>query len=155
MYPPGYQPGYGAHFVNGHALQGASFQGSPLLGSGDHSSMSRLGSRSLSGMKEAFERGVESIIDNQLEDGGWAYGEGRDSRYRKTGRGDLSVTGWQYQALKAAKNSGVKIRNLHKASTRADDYLLSTQTKDRGFGGANRDAGYNQWNLTGCGLLGV
>jgi hypothetical protein len=103
----------------------------------------------------AFERGGELIIENQLEDGGWGYGEGGDCCYRKTGRGDLSVTGWQYQALKAAKNSGVKIHNLHKASTRVVNYLLSTKAKDGGFEGANRDAGYNQWNLTGCGLLGA
>ncbi|MBK8094805.1 MAG: hypothetical protein IPK32_23270 [Verrucomicrobiaceae bacterium] len=27
------------------------------------------------------------------------------------------------------------------------------QTKDGGFGGANRDAHYNQWSLTGVGIL--
>jgi len=55
------------------------------------------------------------------------------------------VTGWQYQALKAAKNPGVKIHNLHKASTRVVNYLSSTQAKDGGFEGANRDADY--WEL--------
>jgi hypothetical protein len=122
---------------------------------GEMYTLARLGSRSLPGMKEAFEKGVELILENQLEDGGWGYGEGGDYCYRKTGRGDLSVTGWQYQALKAAKNTSLKINNLHKATDHAVDYLLSSQTKDGGFGNTNRDAGYNQWNLTGCGLLGL
>ena len=122
---------------------------------GEMYTLARLGSRSLPGMKEAFEKGVELILDNQLEDGGWGYGEGGDYCYRRTGRGDLSVTGWQYQALKAAKNTSLKIKNLHKGIDHAVDYLLASQTKDGGFGNTNRDAGYNQWNLSGCGLLGL
>jgi hypothetical protein len=35
------------------------------------------------------------------------------------------------------------------------EYLESKQTKDGGIGGPNRDAGYNQWNLTGAGVLGL
>jgi hypothetical protein len=35
------------------------------------------------------------------------------------------------------------------------EYLESTQTKDGGFGKANRDDHYNQWSLTGAGALGL
>jgi squalene cyclase len=116
-------------------------------------SFMRLGQRQMPGVREAFERGVQTIIENQLPDGGWGYGE--DFCYRKTGAGDLSVTGWQFQALKAAHYSGLKIDGLHKSIDRAVDYLASKQSKDGGFGVTNREQGYNQWNLTGVGLLGL
>jgi hypothetical protein len=34
-----------------------------------------------------------------------------------------------------------------------DTSSVSTQTKDGGFGAADRDAHYNQWSLTGAGVL--
>jgi hypothetical protein len=120
---------------------------------GETWSFMRLGKRQMPGVREAFERGVAVIIEHQLPDGGWGYGD--DFCYRKTGTGDLSVTGWQFQALKAAHYSGLKIDGLQKAIDRAVDYLASTQTKDGGFGRGNREQGYNQWNLTGVGLLGL
>jgi hypothetical protein len=120
---------------------------------GEMWSFMRLGKKQMPGVREAFERGVQVIIENQLPDGGWGYGE--DFCYRKTGAGDLSVTGWQFQALKAAHYSGLKIEGLHKSIDRAVDYLASKQSKDGGFGGTNREQGYNQWNLTGVGLLGL
>ncbi|MCB1227975.1 MAG: terpene cyclase/mutase family protein [Verrucomicrobiales bacterium] len=122
---------------------------------GEMYTLARLGSKQLPGMREAFEKGVKLILENQLEDGGWGYGEGGDYCYRRTGRGDLSVTGWQYQALKAAKNTSLPIDNLHKGISHAVEYLEKMQTEDGGFGNTNRDAGYNQWNLSGCGVLGL
>ena len=122
---------------------------------GEMYTLARLGSKSLPGMREAFEKGVKRIIDNQLPDGGWGYGEGGEFCYRTTGKGDLSVTGWQYQALKAAKHTGLKIPHLHEAIAKTVKYLEASQTKDGGFGVTNRDAGYNQWNLSGCGILGL
>ncbi len=122
---------------------------------GEMYAFARLGGKSLPGMKDAFERGVALIIENQLADGGWGYGEGGEYCYRRAGRGDLSVTGWQYQALKAATNTSLKIDKLSKSTERAVDYLTMMQTKDGGFGNTNREAGYNQWNLSGCGLLGL
>jgi len=120
---------------------------------GETYSMARLGGTALPGMREAFEKGVATIIRHQLPDGGWGYGE--DFCYRDTGAGDLSVTGWQFQALKAAKYSGLKIDKLNPAIERAVKYLVSKQTKDGGFGNANREQGYNQWNLTGTAVLGL
>lgn len=120
---------------------------------GEMWSFMKLGKRQMPGVREAFERGVAVILEHQLPDGGWGYGE--DFCYRKTGTGDLSVTGWQFQALKAAHYSGLKIDGLHKSIERAVDYLASKQTKTGGFGATNREQGYNQWNLTGVGLLGL
>jgi len=108
---------------------------------------------------EGFEAGVKLIIDQQNKKGSWTYGGdklGLPIAYNKDSGGeDLSVTGWQYQALKAAKNTGLKIAGLHAAIDKCVDYLEAKQTKDGGIGNTNRDGGYNQWNLTGTGVLGL
>jgi hypothetical protein len=121
---------------------------------GEMYTLARLGSKSLPGMREAFEKGVKLIIDNQSPKGAWGYG-GDVIVYNKNTGNDLSVVGWQYQALKAAKNTSLKIDGLHSAIDKTVDYLLTKQTKDGGFGNPNRDAHYNQWSLTGCGVLGL
>ena len=121
---------------------------------GEMYTLARLGSKSLPGMREAFEKGVQIIIENQSPKGAWGYG-GDTIVYNKNTGNDLSVVGWQYQALKAAKNTSLKINGLHSAIDKTVDYLLTKQTKDGGFGNPSRDAHYNQWSLTGCGVLGL
>jgi hypothetical protein len=121
---------------------------------GEMYALARLGSKSLPGMREAFENGVKLIIKNQLPTGGWGYD--REGNYRDSGASDPSVTGWHYQALKAAKLSGLNFSGLYPAIDRAMKYLASIQTKDGGFGGANREAGaYTQWTMTGVAVLGL
>lgn len=126
---------------------------------GEMYSFYRLGNRSLPGLRETFEKGVQIIIEQQNRQGSWTYGgndAGMPTAYNKDSRGeDLSVSGWQFQALKAAKHSGLKIAGLDGAIKRCCDYLESKQTKDGGFGKTNRDEHYNQWSLTGCGVLGL
>lgn len=126
---------------------------------GELYSFYRLGNSSLPGLRDAFEKGVQLIIDQQNPRGAWTYG-GKDAglpyAYNKESSGeDLSVSGWQFQALKAAKHTGLKIEGLDAAIKRCCDYLESKQTKDGGFGKTNRDEHYNQWSLTGCGVLGL
>jgi len=122
---------------------------------GEMYSFYRLGGAPLPGLRDTFENGVRLILTSQNERGAWTYG-GREHAYDAQSRGeDLSVTGWQYQALKAAKHSGLKFDGLDRAIDRCCDYLVSKQTKDGGFGKTNRDEHYNQWSLTGCGLLGL
>ncbi|MDB6136960.1 MAG: hypothetical protein JWO94_32, partial [Verrucomicrobiaceae bacterium] len=122
---------------------------------GEMYTLARLGSKSLPGMREAFEKGVELIIKYQKPEGGWGYGGKGEMAYNPEGGSDLSVTGWQYQALKAAKHTGLKIPKLASATTLTMKYLESKQTKDGGIGGINRDQPYNQWNLTATGVLGL
>ncbi|MFN0078788.1 MAG: prenyltransferase/squalene oxidase repeat-containing protein [Prosthecobacter sp.] len=122
---------------------------------GEMYSFYRLGKNSLPGLRDTFEQGVQTIIAHQNERGAWSYG-GKLHAYDKDSRGeDLSVTGWQFQALKAAKHSGLKIAGLDEAIKHCCDYLETKQTKDGGFGKTNRDEHYNQWSLTGCGVLGL
>ncbi|MBE7494234.1 MAG: terpene cyclase/mutase family protein [Verrucomicrobiaceae bacterium] len=118
---------------------------------GEMYTLARLGSKSLPGMREAFEKGVKVIIDYQSERGGWGYG-GSDVVYNKNAN-DLSVVGWQFQAVKAAKNTKLKIDGLETCIKKMIDYMESMQTKDGGFGNADRDKHYNQWSLTGVGIL--
>jgi hypothetical protein len=122
---------------------------------GEMYTLARMGSKSLPGMREAFEQGVKTIIKYQLPVGGWGYG-GEDAGYRTTGGGDPSVTGWQYQALKAAKLTSLRIDGLHPAIDKTVKYLESIQNKEGGFGGTNREKGaYQQWTMTGVGVLGL
>ena len=127
---------------------------------GEMYTLARLGSKSLPGMREAFEKGVELVIKTQNTDGagkgGWDYYTKNVSEGKWTsGRQDLSVSGWQYQALKAAKNTSLKINGLHSAIDNCTKYLEGLQTKDGGIGTTQRDQAYNQWSLTGCGVLGL
>lgn len=126
---------------------------------GEMYTLARLGAKQLPGMRETFEKGVKLIIDNQNPRGSWTYGGeqlGLPIAYTKDSKGeDLSVAGWQYQALKAAKNTSLKIDGLSKAIDKCVDYIITKQTKDGGFGKEKRDDHYNQWSLTGCGILGL
>ena len=120
---------------------------------GEMYTLARMGSKSLPGMRESFEEGVKVIIDNQQKGGSWVYDQ--STGFYSPSREDLSVTGWQYQALKAAKLTNLKINGLHSAIDKTVEYLEDKQTKDGGIGGTNREAHYNQWNLTGAGALGL
>jgi hypothetical protein len=124
---------------------------------GEMYTLARLGNKQLPGMREAFESGVKIIIENQNKTGGWDYYGKNTANGSANGsnRNDLSVTGWQYQALKSAKLGNVPIPNLHSSIDKAMKYCESLQTKDGGYGTLNREAAYNQWNLTGTAGLGL
>ncbi len=141
---------------------GAYEHGIATYALGEMYTLARLGSKQLPGMREAFEKGVQLIIKTQNKadakngEGSWDYYTKNISEGKPTSsREDLSVAGWQYQALKAAKYTGLKIAGLQSAIDRTCDYIERKQTKDGGYGGANRDAHYNQWSLTGVGSLGL
>ncbi len=122
---------------------------------GEMYALARLGSKTLPGMREAFESGVKLIIKNQLPTGGWSY-KTLGGNYSRSGASDPSVTGWHYQALKAAKLSGLNIAGLTQSIDKAMKYLASIQTKDGGFGEPNREAMvYTQWTMTGVAVLGL
>lgn len=108
-------------------------------------------------LKEAFEEGVKFIIGAQHNDGGWRY-IGED--FPRNSPSDLSVTGWQFQALKAAKISKASARDLNQAMDRAAAYIKARQNKTKsdelpqgGFG--TRSGGYSERMLTGVGILGL
>ncbi|MEN9974209.1 MAG: hypothetical protein RLZZ282_215, partial [Verrucomicrobiota bacterium] len=99
-------------------------------------------------LKEVTEKAGQFIIDNQADQGAWAYG------YKKSG-GDVSVAGWQIQALKACSHTGLKYRNMIPCINKGLAYLATCQNDNGGFGynGKNPVGGLNYWSLTGVGML--
>jgi hypothetical protein len=57
-------------------------------------------------LKDPVEKAVQVIIDGQQEKGGW------DHRYQHEKWSDLSVGGWQVQALKAAQAANVQVDGI-------------------------------------------
>ena len=65
---------------------------------------------SISNLEKVVIKAVDKIVDNQNTNGGWAYNT------KAGAHTDLSVTGWNVQALKAAEHGGIrpsKRRNTH------------------------------------------
>ena len=91
------------------------------------------------------------IIDSQHPSGGWDYA------YDEAGTrgGDLSITGWHVQALKACKLSGIDFRNLERCAREALEYVEKRQAGDGGFGYTGTASAGKQHtkSLTGVGML--
>lgn len=99
-------------------------------------------------VRRALERGIKLILLSQALDkdrrhaGGWRYqADSRDS--------DLSVTGWQVMALRAAKDVGCDVPK--ESIDAAVEYVKACSVRD------NRGFGYQPGNgqtptLTGCGI---
>jgi hypothetical protein len=88
---------------------------------GETYALAKFGKKPLPGVREAFEKGVEIIIEGQGPDGGWKYS------YSGHDIGDTSVTGWQYQALKAAKHTKLKISGLSEAIKKAEGFFATVR----------------------------
>lgn len=108
----------------------------------------RLGNKMFPGLRESFETAIKTIISQQTSKGSWAYG-GETIVYNPGGGADLSLANWHFQALNVAKVTHLKIDGLDSCIQKALSYIETTQTKEGGFGGATRDAHYNQWSLSG------
>ena len=68
-------------------------------------------------LKESVQLGVQWIIDNQNPSGGWDY------NFDEGGRGgDMSITAWQMQALKAGYHTRLTFRNMPQCISRALNY---------------------------------
>ncbi len=66
-------------------------------------------------------KAAEIIVKGQTKNGGWAYG------YKTSAADDTSLTGWQVQALVAAKESGVEIENYDSVMASAMSCLKEAQ----------------------------
>ncbi len=102
------------------------------------------------GLNEAVEMAGQFIIDNQNSDGGWAY------QYEtKGGHTDLSVAGWQIQALKACSHTDIRFRGMSPCINKALDYVSKRQNSNGGFGytGTKPSGKKDYWTLTGVGML--
>lgn len=85
-------------------------------------------------IKEPMEKCLRRAVKGQQRSGGYDYG------YKKELRWDLSVSAWQYQALKAGYVAGADVKGLERAIEKGVDFLQKVCYKrprnatDRPFG---------------------
>jgi hypothetical protein len=103
---------------------------------------------------EVTQKAGQWIIDNQHDrTGGWDYS------YDKQGPrgGDLSITAWHVQALKACHHTGLEFKGLTRAANKAIRYVTSMSCRDGGFAyekvNENPHAPGNYRTMTGGGVL--
>jgi len=85
-------------------------------------------------IKEPMKECVKLIIDNQQQSGAFDY-----SYTTAEGRQDLSLSGWNFQALKAAFGTGCEVEGLHEAIYKAVSWL-------KGMGGSGVSFTYESKN---------
>lgn len=68
-------------------------------------------------LRDAAEKGINLILAGQQPTGGFMY------NYAKAGKWDLSVAGWQFQAMKAARMAGLADDKLDSGIKLGLDYL--------------------------------
>lgn len=113
---------------------------------GEVYALARFGQKDLGAVVDAFDRGVRIILKGQTDAGGWLY------NYKPGANGDMSVTGWQYQALKAARQTRLSFPTLESQIQKTERFLLHMRGPSGGFG-YNDPA--DKASLTGVGVLGL
>ena len=102
-------------------------------------------------LKESMDKGIQVIIDGQQAIGGYDY------FYKKGPRWDLSVSGWQFQAMKAAKMAGCSNEKLEETIVKSIDFLRKfAHQPTQGYGYAGDDgqsASGSTPSMTGAGTL--
>lgn len=99
------------------------------------------------GLESAIRQGVQQITRSQDSSGGWNY------RYERRGGGDTSVSGWNFQALKAAYNTGMMINGVNSALDKGLKYFKHAQSDDGGFAYRPRSNPRTKPTLVGVGAL--
>ena len=113
-----------------------------------------------------LEKAVHRIVAGQKQDGGWYYLEQRKGpdnlRFDDFGKNvkdasDTSVSGWQFQALKAAFNTGAVFPGVEPALEAAvKNFYRVYSPKNGGFGYRKASDSNNiKHKLTGVGSLGL
>ncbi|MGI9244679.1 MAG: prenyltransferase/squalene oxidase repeat-containing protein [Verrucomicrobiales bacterium] len=98
-------------------------------------------------ISNALRNSVPVIVEGQTKGGGWLYS------YGQAGTGDLSISGWSIQALKAAKLSGIRFAGIDRALEKALEYLKVAATPDGLYRYRIRDDQPGRLSLTGVGVL--
>ena len=96
-------------------------------------------------MQIAMEKCIDVIIKGQQNDGGFDYA------YKKGERWDLSVSGWQYQALKAAFVAGATNEKLPEAIQKSIKFCKSVAYQNKRFGYSS--PGQSNGNMDGVGVV--
>lgn len=102
-------------------------------------------------LKESMDKGINIIVEGQQPNGGYDYG------YKKGPRWDMSVCGWQFQALKAARMAGCSNPKLEDAIKKGMDFItaIAYDPKGGGFGYSEegRPSGGSSPSMTSAGAL--
>ena len=102
-------------------------------------------------LNEVTQKAGQFIIDNQHKKGGWTY------RYdlANTAQVDVSISGWQIQALKACSHTDLKFRGMSSCINKSLAFLVTCQAENGGFGyaGPAPVSGTGYMTLTGVGML--
>lgn len=100
-------------------------------------------------LSEVTLQAGQVIIDNQNQDGGWAY-----SYATEGGHTDVSISGWQIQALKACSHTKLKFQGINACISKALGYINRCQNENGGFGYTGPHVGETGYfSLTGVGML--
>jgi len=91
-----------------------------------------------------LKQAVDAIIKGQSPQGGWNYG------FDKM-KSDLSISGWQIQALKAASLGDLKMPNIHSTMDKAIDWVEKMKGPNDGYGYTVPQE--ERYSLTGVGIL--
>ena len=111
-----------------------------------------------------LQKAIRRIIVGQQADGGWVYmveRPGADNLrlvdFGNKGASDTSVSGWQFQALKAAYNTGANFPDIEPALELAvKNFYRVYSSENGGFGYRNKsDTKKANHKLTGVGSLGL
>ncbi len=116
-------------------------------------------------MLPILTKAIARIVNGQKNDGGWFYLENvrkangkteLDFKRNDAEGSDTSVSGWQFQALKAAHNSGAEFPGLKEALTEAiKNFYRVYSSANGGFGYRMRGQDGGSHKLTGIGALGL
>jgi len=93
---------------------------------------------------ELLKQAVGHIVKGQQPGGGWDYA------YKQSGREDLSVSGWQIQALKAAHLTQLNLPGVDEALEKSMHLLSNLKGPNGGYGYTGRD---DKYSLSGVGIL--
>ncbi len=95
------------------------------------------------------QKAGQYIIDNQADNGGWAY-----LYATKGGHVDVSVTGWQLQALKACSHTDINYSGMNSCVNKALRYISDCQADNGGIAYMeSRSTAVGYFTLTGAGVL--
>lgn len=98
-------------------------------------------------LESVLRKAVGVIVDAQTRDGGWPYG------FTGKGKDDMSVSGWQIQALKAAYNTGRNFPGVERSLDLATKKYLPAIQDSEGAFKYNPDHAKGKASLTGAALL--
>lgn len=98
-------------------------------------------------LDSVLRKAVGIIVDSQTKMGGWPYG------FKGSGKEDMSVSGWQIQALKAAYNTGRGFPGVERALDLALRKYLPAIQDSQGAFKYNPDSEKGKSTLTGAATL--